>query len=205
MRLLAKGTPIWITSVPILSIVSLVIHFITGSTYSLVLAGILVIIMFPVLMFFRDPERKIGKGVVSPADGVVTRADLNRGWADVSIFMNVHNVHVNRFPWRGKVTMVEHIPGGFVPAFDKGSDNNERVKIGLKTENGEWMIVQIAGAVARRIVPYVSVGDVLSKGERFGMIRFGSRVDLRFKMPRGYILRVEAGEKVKAGSTSLAW
>jgi len=156
-------------------------------------------------MFFRDPERRIGDGVVSPADGRVTRVEMRRGrTCFVSIFMNVHNVHVNRMPWSGTIIDVVHHPGGYVPAFDKDSDNNERVVTRFRNEYGNWEMTQIAGAVARRIVPYISAGQQLERGDRFGMIRFGSRVDLLFKVPAGMELNVVQGQKVIAGSSVIA-
>lgn len=164
-----------------------------------------IVLMVPLSLFFRDPERIIGDGVVSPADGKVVMVEKKGGnsWL-VSIFMNVHNVHVNRIPWGGIVVDKMHISGGYAPAFNKDSNRNERLITKLKTSNGTWEITQIAGAVARRIVPYVKVGDVLNKGQRFGMIRYGSRVDLLFKMPKGMIIDVKVGERVLAGTTNIA-
>lgn len=202
--MLARGTPYWIALIPFLSIVSILIFIETEMVYFVILSIILVVIFIPIMAFFRDPTRVIGPGVVSPADGVVTSIGQERGSAFISIFMNVHNVHVNRFPSGGQVLSVEHVPGGYVPAFDKDSERNERVIIRFRTENGTWEITQIAGAVARRIIPYVSEGDVLDKGDRFGMIRFGSRVDLSFKVPRGMNIVVKEGDRVRAGSSTLA-
>ena len=112
------------------------------------------------LWFFRDPEREIAQGrVISPADGVVQSImPWKDGRTRVAIFMSPLNVHVNRAPLAGTVTSVEHIPGGFVPAFNKESENNERVVWHFDTELGDIEMVQIAGAVARRIVPYVPAG-----------------------------------------------
>lgn len=109
------------------------------------------------LWFFRDPEREIAQGrVISPADGVVQSImPWKDGRTRVAIFMSPLNVHVNRAPLAGTVTSVEHIPGGFVPAFNKESENNERVVWHFDTELGDIEMVQIAGAVARRIVPYL--------------------------------------------------
>jgi phosphatidylserine decarboxylase len=163
------------------------------------------IVMFPISLFFRDPSRKIGNGVVSPADGRVMVVERKRGkWWFVSIFMNIHNVHVNRAPWDCVIISQEHFTGGYIPAFNKDSDMNERVVTRLKTNNGTWEVTQIAGAVARRIIPYAGVGQVLAKGQRFGLIRFGSRVDLLFQMPRGMSIDIEVGQKVIAGTTNIA-
>ncbi|QMU78542.1 phosphatidylserine decarboxylase [Streptacidiphilus sp. PB12-B1b] len=155
------------------------------------------------LWFFRDPERAIGEGrVISPADGVVQSIDA---WPDgrtrVAVFMSPLNVHVNRAPLAGTVTSVEHVPGGFVPAFNKDSDRNERVVWHFDTELGDLEVVQIAGAVARRIIPYVPAGTKVEQGERVGLIRFGSRVDTY--LPQGVEPGVVVGQRTTAGVTRL--
>ncbi len=139
------------------------------------------------LWFFRDPEREIAQGrVISPADGVVQSImPWKDGRTRVAIFMSPLNVHVNRAPLAGTVTSVEHIPGGFVPAFNKESENNERVVWHFDTELGDIEMIQIAGAVARRIVPYLPEGTKVEQGDRIGLIRFGSRVDLYLPRRRG--------------------
>lgn len=153
------------------------------------------------LWFFRDPEREPGTGrVLAPADGVVQSIDP---WPDgrtrVAIFMSPLNVHVNRAPLAGTVTSVEHVAGGFLPAFNKDSDQNERVVWHFKTALGDVEMVQIAGAVARRIVPYLTSGAKVAKGDRVGLIRFGSRVDLY--LPEGVSPAVSVGERTVAGVT----
>ncbi|MGP4115344.1 phosphatidylserine decarboxylase [Streptomyces sp. 4N509B] len=155
------------------------------------------------LWFFRDPEREISQGrVISPADGVVQSiVPWHDGRTRVAIFMSPLNVHVNRAPLAGTVTSVEHVPGGYVPAFDKESENNERVVWRLDTELGEIEMVQIAGAVARRIVPYVTQGTKVEQGQRIGLIRFGSRVDVY--LPQGVEPAVEVGQRTTAGVTRL--
>lgn len=155
------------------------------------------------LWFFRDPERSVGEGrVISPADGVVQSIDA---WPDgrtrVAVFMSPLNVHVNRAPLAGTVTSVEHVAGGFVPAFNKDSDRNERVVWHFDTELGDIEMVQIAGAVARRIIPYLPEGTKVEQGERIGLIRFGSRVDTY--LPAGVEPGVEVGQKTTAGVTRL--
>ncbi|MFI6348140.1 phosphatidylserine decarboxylase [Streptomyces sp. NPDC050560] len=153
------------------------------------------------LWFFRDPDREITEGrVVAPADGVVQSImPWHGGRTRVAIFMSPLNVHVNRAPLAGTVTSVEHIPGGFVPAFNKESENNERVVWHLDTELGDIEMVQIAGAVARRIVPYLPRGSKVEQGDRIGLIRFGSRVDLY--LPEGVDVALEVGQKTVAGVT----
>ncbi|MEV5511139.1 phosphatidylserine decarboxylase [Streptomyces orinoci] len=155
------------------------------------------------LWFFRDPEREIAQGrVISPADGVVQSImPWKDGRTRVAIFMSPLNVHVNRAPLAGTVASVEHIPGGFVPAFNKESENNERVVWHFDTEIGDVEMIQIAGAVARRIVPYVPQGTKVEQGERIGLIRFGSRVDVY--LPEGIEPAVEVGQVTKAGVTRL--
>ena len=155
------------------------------------------------LWFFRDPEREITEGrVICPADGVVQSImPWKDGRTRVAIFMSPLNVHVNRAPLTGTVTSVEHIPGGYVPAFNKESENNERVVWHFDTELGDIEMIQIAGAVARRIVPYVPRGCKVEQGDRIGLIRFGSRVDVY--LPAGIEAGVEVGQTTTAGVTRL--
>jgi phosphatidylserine decarboxylase len=166
--------------------------------------AILALLVFAFLInFFRDPERPIAPGVASPADGVVQFVEaLPDGSSRVAIFMNPLDVHVNRAPLDGRVVAVEHKPGGFVPAFKKESERNERVEWVFETEHGRLKLVQIAGTVARRIVPYLAAGAVVKKGDRIGMIRLGSRVDVT--LPANLEATVKAGERVWAGATTLA-
>ncbi|MCH6163402.1 phosphatidylserine decarboxylase [Streptomyces marispadix] len=155
------------------------------------------------LWFFRDPEREIAQGrVISPADGVVQSImPWHDGRTRVAIFMSPLNVHVNRAPLAGTVASVEHVPGGYVPAFNKESENNERVIWHFDTEIGDVEMIQIAGAVARRIVPYVPQGCKVEQGDRVGLIRFGSRVDIY--LPEGVEAGVEVGQATTAGVTRL--
>lgn len=153
--------------------------------------------------FFRDPKRRIGPGVVSPADGVLMRAEVTARGAFFSIFMNIHDVHVNRAPWPGRVVEVVRIPGGHLAAYKKGAARNERLRMTIETSLGRMIVTQVVGMVARRIVPYVKAGRELRKGERIGMIRFGSRVDL-FVPSEGLLLAVRKGDRVLAGTTTLA-
>jgi phosphatidylserine decarboxylase len=155
------------------------------------------------LWFFRDPEREIAEGrVISPADGVVQSVmPWKDGRTRVAIFMSPLNVHVNRAPLAGTISSVEHVPGGFVPAFNKESENNERVVWHFDTDLGDIEMVQIAGAVARRIVPYVPRGCKVEQGDRIGLIRFGSRVDVY--LPEGIEAGVEVGQTTTAGVTRL--
>ncbi len=165
------------------------------------------------LQFFRDPARVIAggpKSIVAPADGrivVVEETDdpyLKRRALKVSVFMNVFNVHSNRAPIASRVVQKWYNPGRFLnAALDKASVENERCALHLKTEDGrDVTCVQIAGLVARRILNYVDSGATLSAGQRYGFIRFGSRVDLY--LPLDTQVKVVIGDKVSASSTVLA-
>ena len=153
------------------------------------------------IWFFRDPERT-AEGpedvIVSPADGKVV--DIRDNTA--CIFMNIYNVHVNRAPVSGKIVKMKHKDGGYLPAFFKDSHRNERNLICIESDYGLVKVVQIAGTVTRRIDTYFNVGDRVVRGERIGMIRFGSRVDIT--PPDGYTLMVNKGDRVKAAISTIA-
>jgi phosphatidylserine decarboxylase len=163
-----------------------------------------------ILYFFRDPDRRIPGGdgdVVSPADGrVVVIADepfSGRQGTRISIFLAVWNVHVQRAPLAGRIAEVEYRPGRFYAAMRaRASEENEQNVFRLETPAGEVMFKQIAGWIARRVVSWKKSGDVVSRGERVGMIRFGSRVDLW--LPAGAEIRIRKGQNVAGGSTIVA-
>jgi phosphatidylserine decarboxylase len=178
-----------------------------------------------VLAFFRDPWRIVPqdeRAIIAPADGLVTLIqkvapppELRLGAGDtpglgetpvtrVSIFMSVFDVHINRAPVGGTVRRVVYIPGKFVNAdLDKASEDNERQHLLIERSDGMMIgFTQIAGLVARRIVPFVRPGDVVAAGQRVGLIRFGSRVDVY--LPAGTEARVLLGQKIVAGETILA-
>lgn len=163
--------------------------------------------------FFRDPERVIPNELniaVSPADGHVVcleeKADplTNERRICIGIFMNIFDVHVNRMPVDATVERIQYWPGKYFNAsLDKASKFNERCGYCVRDSEGStWSVVQIAGLIARRIVCRADIGDVLKRGERFGMIRFGSRVDLY--LPHGYAPIVTMGQEVLAGQTVVA-
>jgi len=168
-----------------------------------------------IVLFFRDPDRIIPNeenAVISPADGKIIKAEviesspyLKKPCVKISIFMTVFNVHVNRMPCSGEVTDVIYHPGKFVSAnLDKASEDNERNAIIVKLSNGQSMaVVQIAGLIARRIISQVQVGDQVTKGQRFGMICFGSRLDVY--LPKTTQINVMVGDHVKSGSSVLAY
>ena len=164
------------------------------------------------LNFFRDPDRVVPAGeglVVSPADGKVilmkqvAENEFFKGQAlQVSIFMSPLNVHVNRAPISGKVTYYRYVPGEFFAAFeDKASEKNEQTIIGLEQQGSKVLFKQIAGFVARRIVCTLAVGDSVTAGERFGMIKFGSRVDVF--VPPSSTPKIQVGQHAVAGETIL--
>lgn len=166
--------------------------------------------------FFRDPERVTpidDRLIISPADGIVSAIgnsapppELQMGdgpFLRISVFMNVFSCHINRAPVRGKIAIQKHTPGKFLNAdLDKASTENERNGLVLTGPNGDIGVVQIAGLVARRIVPFTKQGEGLAIGQRFGLIRFGSRVDLY--LPEGYLPRVSVGQTSIAGESILA-
>jgi phosphatidylserine decarboxylase len=182
---------------------------------------ILLVVALWVVAFFRDPERKTPTGeglIICPADGkllplvhAVPPAELGMGEVPMlrmSIFMNVFNVHVNRSPCDGLVTTLAYRPGKFFNAsFDKASTDNERMSIRLRVAEAgrsekDIAVVQIAGLVARRIVCDLKEGQRICRGDRFGMIRFGSRLDVY--LPDGVIVSAKEGQTVRAGQTVLA-
>lgn len=174
-----------------------------------VIASLLIIFT---LNFFRDPERITPAKdniVVSPADGtvlfvkeVIDEKFINGKAKQISIFMSPLNVHVNRIPISGTVEYLKHYEGEFIAAFeDKASEKNERTEIGIASEKGKVLFTQIAGFVARRIVCDLKIGDKVKIGERFGMIKFGSRVDIL--VPSNWQEKVKKDDKVFAGETIL--
>ena len=169
-----------------------------------------------VYYFFRDPERfpiNDENYLLSPADGIISQIietngpseiDLeNKKYTRVSIFMNVFNCHVNRIPSSGKITQIFYKPGKYINAsLDKASDENERNYVKMINSNGdELILVQVAGLIARRIVCEIKENDETTQGDRFGMIRFGSRVDLYFE---NYQLMIQQNQKTIGGETIIA-
>jgi len=176
-------------------------------------AFVLLLLALWVAYFFRDPERAGERGVslvVAPADGkliMITEVDepsFMKGRAvRLSIFMNVFNVHVNRYPVDGTVQHVHYNKGKFLnAAAEKSSLENEQMSVGLESAGGRMLVRQIAGLIARRIVTYSKVGDKVKQGERMGIIRFGSRVDVF--IPVGASIRARLGDITTAGVTVLA-
>ena len=186
---------------------------VAGTVWCAVWSIPLWIIALFVLQFFRDPPRAIPQdvgAVLSPADGRIVAVErvndpyVQREAIKVSVFMNVFNVHSNRSPVDGTVQQVWYFPGKFVNAdLDKASTENERNAVWLKTADGtDITSVQVAGLIARRILCYAKAGDVLARGQRYGFIRFGSRVDVY--LPLDATVKVSIGDKVSATTTILA-
>ena len=177
------------------------------------LAVVITILALWVAYFFRDPERSGERGaniVVAPADGkliMITEVDepafIGGRAMRLSIFMNVFNVHVNRYPVDGTVRYVHYNPGKFLnAAAEKSSIENEQSSVGIETAQYKILVRQIAGLIARRIVTYSKSGEVVKQGDRMGLIRFGSRVDVF--LPTNAKLRVQLGTLTTAGTTVLA-
>jgi phosphatidylserine decarboxylase len=165
----------------------------------------LVLFMFwgILLMFFRDPERPVGKGIVSAADGIVDWVRTDKKWIVISVFMNLHNVHVNRAPLPGVTLKVTRKAGGMWPAFLDRSKHNARAMMTFDTAIGHIRVEQISGVFAWRVCPYVRRGHMVLKGRRIGMIRFGSRVNVWLPADK-VVCRVEKGQKTVAGVTTIA-
>jgi phosphatidylserine decarboxylase len=176
-----------------------------------VAAAVLVFLAALVFSFFRDPERVIPAepgAVVSPGDGrvvvVTDEENAGRPGKRVSIFLAVWNVHVNRSPAAGTITKMEYRPGKFLAAIrERASVENEQNVFTLSTEAGEMVFKQIAGVIARRVVSWKKPGERVARGERIGLVRFGSRVDVW--VPKEAEILVKRGENVKGGSSVLAW
>jgi len=200
-----EGWPFLIGSI----VIALVLSGVTGGIPEL-LAWLVVLF---VVQFFRDPPRAVPQdagAVLSPADGRVIKVERTQdpyGQREailISVFMNVFNVHSNRSPVDGTVEQVQYFQGKFVNAdLDKASAENERNAVVLKTADGQTVtFVQVAGLIARRILCYIKAGDVLVRGQRYGFIRFGSRVDVY--LPLDANVKVSIGDKVSATTTILA-
>lgn len=182
----------------------------------LVLAIPLAVLTSFIIFFFRDPERNLvnsEKAVLTPADGKIIAIErLTNGdnrfpdtAVKLSIFMSVFNAHINRIPVGGRISQLTYHPGKFFSAnLDKASLHNENNMVLLETDNREKIVlVQVAGLIARRIVCWVKAGDYVKTGQRFGLIRFGSRLEVY--LPPDSTITVRKGEKVKAGQTIIGY
>ncbi|MDP1892075.1 MAG: phosphatidylserine decarboxylase family protein [Gemmatimonadaceae bacterium] len=212
MRFAREGLPfMWAAGVIALSVGAAAFRW----PRPLLIAAAVVSVLLAVWVayFFRDPERQGERGprvVIAPADGKVVQvmevdepAFMHGRAIRIAIFMNVFSVHVNRYPVSGRITYTHYNPGKFLnAAVDKASLENEQSSVGIESGPHRVLVRQIAGLVARRIVTYSRPGDQADQGERFGIIRFGSRVDVY--LPVGSTPRVRVGEHTSAGTTVIA-
>ena len=174
------------------------------------LSLIFLILLIFTFYFFRDPERVVPLGddiLVSPADGLITNIseykEGKKSYTKVSIFLSVFNVHIQRLPLSGQITKIDYIEGKFINAtLDKASEENERLRLTLKSGSNVIYITQIAGLIARRIICYLKTNERVNQGERYGIIKFGSRVDIEF--PNSYNLMVSIGQQCIGGETIIA-
>lgn len=196
-----------------LTLLALVAAFRTGKPLVWTIAALLFLLTLFFTYFFRDPQRQIPDGenlIVSPADGEVVAVEkvfeplfLNGQSQKISIFLSPLDVHINRIPASGKVEYLSYFPGKFLAAYkDKASAENEQTAIGISSASGKILFKQIAGVLARRIVCRVKLGQEVQIGEKFGMIKFGSRVDIF--LPQGLELKVKKGDRVTGGETVMA-
>ena len=212
MKFAREGLP-FIAIGAVLALVATWWAFRRGAWPFWLLAVVMIIVAVWVAYFFRDPERSGERGdrvVISPADGkvvLITEVDepafIHGRAMRVSIFMNVFSVHVNRYPISGTVKYVQYNPGKFLnAAVEKSSLENEQRSVGIESGPYRILVRQIAGLIARRIVTYSREGERVEQGERMGLIRFGSRVDVF--MPTDATIRVKVGELAIAGTTPIA-
>jgi phosphatidylserine decarboxylase len=200
---IAKGCWSWVAPPLVLSILLFVLCWYSLWFLSLFIPVFCILIFF--LIFFRDPERTIGAGIIAPADGKIRDIKQEKGQYLISTFMEVNNVHVNRMPLDGRISKMTHFPGYHLRAWKKESDLNERVIIDVETSIGQVTVVQLAGLIARRVYPYIKDGDVLKKGDRIGIIRLGSRVDVYLPADKIASIPVKIGDPVKAGQDTIAF
>jgi len=204
------------TTIGVVAIISFLLlvlsFFIQNTPAKIVLLSSAAAILILTLNFFRDPDRKTPETdgiIVSPADGkvIVVKSNLSNYFVGenvnlISIFMSPLDVHVNRIPVSGTIENLKYHEGKYLAAFDEHAMNkNERMEIGINSNYGKVLFTQVAGFLARRIVTELNVGDTVKIGDRFGMIKFGSRVDVI--VPAEFKSNVKLNDKVKAGETIL--
>ena len=206
-----KNTPIAAEGYPFVVIAGFITLLFALLAWKMLAAFFLVVTLF-IVFFFRNPKRTPRgdeNAVVSPADGVVIylgnahESHLDEEMVKISIFMSVFNVHINRVPVSGRVVDSFYLPGKFLDVrHERATFENEQNGLVLETARGiKMVVVQVAGLIARRIVCYPKVGDMLQRGQRYGLIRFGSRLDVY--LPKGVELRISMGDKTVAGETIL--
>ncbi|AAM03569.1 TPA: phosphatidylserine decarboxylase [Methanosarcina acetivorans] len=200
--MIAKGSEPWLFAAASATALFAILSWATDSLPFLNHAAHMgMALTFFMVIFFRDPERKVEISdayMISPADGTVIDIRDRK----ICIFMFLQNVHVNRAPISGKIREITYKKGGYLPAFCKDSERNERNEFIIHSKYGDVEVTQIAGTIARRIVTYSNVNDSVEQGQRIGMIRFGSRVDVT--IPHDFDITVCKGERVLAGKTVIA-
>ena len=210
---IARGSKPWILASLIVVLFFLILTLIFSWSIPKFISLFFTVVVFlktiVLIIFFRDPDRDIGKGIVACADGRIReisnlKCDDVGDCIKISTFMNIYNVHVNRLPLDGTVKDIVHKSGIHLPAFKKESEKNERIITTIDTNIGTIKIIQIAGTLARRIVPYIKKVDKLKKGERIGIIKFGSRVDVYLPAKNIKNINVKVGDMAKAGETTIA-
>ena len=210
---IARGSKPWILASLIVGLFFLILTLIFSWSIPKFISLFFTVVVFlktiVLIIFFRDPDRDIGKGIVACADGRIReisnlKCDDVGDCIKISTFMNIYNVHVNRLPLDGTVKDIVHKSGIHLPAFKKESEKNERIITTIDTNIGTIKIIQIAGTLARRIVPYIKKVDKLKKGERIGIIKFGSRVDVYLPAKNIKNINVKVGDMAKAGETTIA-
>ncbi|MDG5766466.1 phosphatidylserine decarboxylase family protein [Balneolales bacterium ANBcel1] len=212
MRIAKDGVPV-IVAVLFLALVAVLIGWILNNTVSYLLYLVAVSMSGFTLFFFRDPERSIPEGdlLLAPADGKVISIEpvreetyLQGTAVQITIFLSLADVHVNRYPVSGTVEHVSYHPGKYLVAWHpKASELNERAEFGIKHASGtRFFYRQITGFIARRIVFYTREGDEVKAGDRFGIMKFGSRMDIL--VPEDMAIQIQKGDKVTAGETVIA-
>lgn len=200
--MIAKGSEPWLFTASSVTAMFAILSWATDSLPFLNHAAHMgMALTFFMVIFFRDPERKVEISdayMISPADGTVIDIRDRK----ICIFMFLQNVHVNRAPISGRIREITYKKGGYLPAFCKDSERNERNEFVIHSKYGDVEVTQIAGIIARRIVTYSNVNDIVEQGQRIGMIRFGSRVDVT--IPHDFDITVCKGERVLAGKTVIA-
>lgn len=200
--MIAKGSEPWLFTAASVTALFAILSMATDSLpYLNHAAHMGMALTFFMVVFFRDPERKVEISdtyMISPADGTIIDIRDRK----ICIFMFLQNVHVNRAPISGRIRAITYKKGGYLPAFCKDSERNERNEFIIHSKYGDVWVTQIAGTIARRIVSYSGVNDIVEQGQRIGMIRFGSRVDVT--IPHDFDITVQKGERVLAGKTVIA-
>lgn len=203
--MLARGTPAFMAvppALPLLLLAALALEVVPMTWWSLLVLAVLTFLAAIGIYFFRDPERPTADGLVAPVHGRILGVDEEEGYVRVSTFMSPFDVHVVRAPLTGRVISMERSGSGYLKADHPEAGHNVQIELDFEGDPDPFKVVMVTGWFARRIVPYISVGDEVTRGSRIGLIRFGSRVDVI--VPKGrYRFSVSPGSRVKGGSSSL--